>query len=296
MQFKQQRTFANMSHSIHSIILGILITASTCFAVVLDRLTFRWSDINTREVTEWVGDTAHVRQGSSMTELTCKIVVDPRDVEFAISSFGIPIEWTDIRGRDEAELEQKQQQLRERASTLGIKILSEGNKFIVDYDWVVGHSVRDLIDVSRTIRKTARSNGYRSRREIIGAFASFAQTLEYRIPPDHRINDEGEKILTAGAMMPLETLTKRWGDCDSKSLLFASLVRSIDLVKVCFIVLENHLFAAIQITPEQDDNSIRYKGKEWVLVELSEAWPLDRIPRDHINAIIHGQYEVVELD
>ena len=96
--------------------------------------------------------------------------------------------------------------------------------------------------------------------------------------------------------MPLETLTNRWGDCDSKSLLFASLARSIDLVDVCFIVMDKHLFAGIQITPEQDDDSIRYKGKDWVLVELSEAWPLGRIPRDHVNAIIQDHYEVVALD
>lgn len=175
-------------------------------------------------------------------------------------------------------------------------MLQDGNKFIVDYNWVVSHSVRDLVDVSRTIRTTARRKGYRSRRELVGVFASFAQSMEYRIPPDHRVNEEGEKILTAGAMMPLETLTNRWGDCDSKSLLFASLVRSIDLAKVCFIVMDKHLFAAIQIAPEQGDDSIRYKGKDWVLVELSEAWPLGRIPRDHINAITHGQYEVVELE
>jgi hypothetical protein len=120
--------------------------------------------------------------------------------------------------------------------------------------------------------------------------------MEYRIPPEHRTNEEGEKILTAGAMMPLETMTNRWGDCDSKSLLFASLARSIDLVDVCFIVMDKHLFAGIQITPEQEDDSIRFKGKEWVLVELSEAWPLGRIPRDHVNAIVQGRYEVVELD
>ncbi len=120
--------------------------------------------------------------------------------------------------------------------------------------------------------------------------------MEYRIPPDHRINEEGEKILTAGAMMPLETMTNRWGDCDSKSLLFASLARSINLVEVCFIVMDKHLFAGVQITPEQEDDSIRFKGKDWVLVELSEAWPLGRIPRDHVNAIVQGRYEVVELD
>ena len=296
MQFKPQRNFVTMPNSIVTIIIGVLLTASTCFAAVLDRLTFRWSDINTREVTEWVGDTAHIRQGSSMRELTCKIVVDPNEVEFAINSFGIPNQWTSISYRDEAELAKKQQELKEQASAHGIKMLEKGNKFIVDYNWVVEHSVSDLIDVSRTIRTTARRNGYRSRRELIGVFASFAQSMDYRIPPDHRVNDEGEKILTAGAMMPLETLTNRWGDCDSKSLLFASLVRSINLVKVCFIVMDKHLFAAIQITPEQGDDSIRYKGKEWVLVELSEAWPLGRIPRDHINAITRGQYEVVELE
>lgn len=296
MQFKSPQLFAKITTSAPLLCCSIFITASSCFSAVLDRLTYRWSDLNTREVAEWVGDTAHIRQGSTTTELTCKITVEPSEVAFAINSFGIPSQWTSISYKDEADLAKKQQQLRERASTHGIKMLQEGNKFIVDYKWVVDHSTKDLVDVARTIRNTARRKGYRSRRELIGAIASFAQSMEYRIPPDHRTNEEGEKILTAGAMMPLETLTNRWGDCDSKSLLFASLARSIDLVDVCFIVMDKHLFAGIHITPEQDDDKIRYKGKEWVLVELSEAWPLGRIPRDHVNAIIQGHYEVVALD
>ena len=46
-----------------------------------------------------------------------------------------------------------------------------------------------------------------------------------------------------GATMPVATLAQGWGDCDTKSLLFASLVRSIDLAEVCFITMDDHLFA-----------------------------------------------------
>ena len=286
-----------MTSNLYVSICSLLITVSSSFSATLaNKLVYRWSDLNTREVVEWVGDTAHIRQGSKTIELTCKITIELSEIEFAIQSFGIPSEWTSISYKSEEELAEKQRELRKQAANHGIKMLQEGNKFIVDYEWVIDQSKKNLVDVARTIRNTARRNGYRSRRELVGAIASFSQSLDYRIPPDHRINIEGEKILTAGAMMPLETLTKRWGDCDSKSLLFASLVRSINLVDVCFIVMDKHLFAGIQITPEQGDDSIRFKGKDWVLVELSEAWPLGRIPRDHVNAIVHGHYEVVELD
>ena len=75
----------------------------------------------------------------------------------------------------------------------------------------------------------------------------------------------------------------------------ASLVRSIDLVDVCFIVIDDHLFAGVQIRAEQDDHSIRHRGRDWVLVELSDSWPIGRIPLNHHNGIVKGKYEVVDL-
>ena len=95
--------------------------------------------------------------------------------------------------------------------------------------------------------------------------------------------------------MPIETMSKRWGDCDSKSLLFAALVRSIKLADVCFIVMDDHLFAGVRINPLQDDHYIRYKGRDWVLIELSDAWPIGRIPIDHHNGIVQSKYEVVDI-
>ncbi|MDP6693908.1 MAG: hypothetical protein QF444_06225, partial [Phycisphaerales bacterium] len=255
-----------------SLIIPPLTIASTACALV-QRQSIQWNDINTREVVRWEGDTAVLAQGSSMIELKCKILIDPNKVIQAIESYGIPESWTKITYQTETELVKQQAELRKRSASHGIKMNDDGNLFSVDYNWVVKKSVNDLHRIANTIRSTARRKGYRSRRELVGAFSSFVQELEYQLPPEHRINGEGEKILTAGATMPLETLANQRGDCDTKSLLFASLVRSIKLVDVIFVAVEDHLFAGVRMNPTQDDHSIRHQSRDWVLIELSDSWP-----------------------
>ena len=172
----------------NKIIIVLIITATCSESFAMQRLTFQWSDINTRDVMRWEGDTAVVRQGSSTIELECKVRINDQDVHRAIDSFGIPIQWTSISYHDEDELLKKQRDLKEKASKNGIRMLQDGNRFIVDYSWVVSNSVKDVREVARAIRSAARRNGYRSSRELVGAFASFAQSLTYRIPPDSRKN------------------------------------------------------------------------------------------------------------
>ena len=274
----------------------ILTLTATSNAVVVQRQTIQWKDINTREVVRWDGDTAILAPGSSMTELRCKILIDPKKVAQAIELFGIPESWTKISYRTEDELAKQQTELRQKATAHGIKMNTEGNRFSVDYNWVVHQSVGDLHKTANTIRSTARRKGYRSRRELVGAIASFVQELHYQLPPEHRINDEGEKILTAGATMPLETLANQWGDCDTKSLLFAGLVRSIKLVDVIFVGVEDHLFVGIRMNPSQGDHSIPHEGRDWVLIELSDSWPIGHVPQNHLEVIRNGKYRVIDID
>jgi hypothetical protein len=280
---------------INLLIFGLTLSVLNSTLFALSYTTFIWTDINTREVVRWEGDTAVVKHGSVMQELVCKIKIDPDEVKRAMDSFGVPKSWTTFTYTDEKDLAQKQQQLQNKAQAHGISMLQEGNKFTVDYSWVTSQNKQTLTKIAKRIRSTARRNGYRSRRELIGAFASFVQSLPYRVPADFRINNVGEKILTAGAMMPLETLAYGWGDCDSKSMLFAALVQNIGLVDVSFIVMEEHLFAAVQLRPEQNDRAIRYKNKDWVLIELTDSWPIGRIPTDRQNAVDVGNFKVVEL-
>jgi hypothetical protein len=276
-------------------ILIALLTASSAFALGTTRASFVWNDINTRVVVRWEGDVAVIQQGSSMKELSCRIKLNDSEVTFAIESFGIPKSWTSYTYRTDKELAEKQARIRKDAGKHGIKMHTDGNHFSVDYDWVIGKSTQKLRDVAKTIRSCARRKGYRTKRELVGAFTSFVQSLTYRIPPDSRVNAEGEQILTAGAMMPIETLSKKWGDCDSKCMLFASLVKAIDLVEVCFIVMDDHLFAAVQMRSEQEDHTVRYKNKDWILIELTDAWPIGRVPSNHLSGVILGKYEVVDL-
>jgi len=284
-----------ISPQISAITFFLIVAVTSSTASGIGRVSHSWSDINTRNVIRWEGDTAVVSRESYAKDLTCRFYIDLRKVVGAIEDYGIPSQWTLISYRNQQELAIKQLELQVRAATHGIKVM-EDNRFIVDYTWVIDRSVNDLRDVARSIRSTAIASGYRSRRELIGAFTSFVQSLEYRIPPNHRVDDDGEKILTAGVMMPLETLTKGWGDCDSKGLLFATLIRCVDLVDVCFIVIDNHLFVGVQTPPNQGDHVIRHNRRDWVLVELCDAWQIGRIPMDHYNDITHGNYEVVDLD
>jgi hypothetical protein len=278
-----------------TLFFSALALASTANGMV-HRQTMQWNDINTREVVRWDGDTAILAQGAAMTELQCKILIDPNKVARAIESFGIPETWTKISYRTEDELKQQRTDLRNKAKQHGIEMNLEGNLFSVDYNWVVKKSVSDLHEIANIIRSTARRKGYRSRRELIGAVASFVQELQYQLPPDHRINEDGEKILTAGATMPLETLSNQRGDCDTKSLLFAGLVRSISLVDVIFVAIEEHLFAGIRMNPSQNDHSIRHQGRDWVLVELSDSWPIGHVPQNHLSVIRSGKYRVIDID
>jgi hypothetical protein len=278
-----------------TLFFSTLALASTANGMV-HRQTMQWNDINTREVVRWDGDTAILAQGAAMTELQCKILIDPNKVARAIESFGIPETWTKISYRTEDELKQQRTDLRNKAKQHGIEMNLEGNLFSVDYNWVVKKSVSDLHEIANIIRSTARRKGYRSRREIIGAVASFVQELQYQLPPDHRINEDGEKILTAGATMPLETLSNQRGDCDTKSLLFAGLVRSISLVDVIFVAIEEHLFAGIRMNPSQNDHKIRHEGRDWVLVELSDSWPIGRVPQNHLSVIHSEKYRVIDID
>ncbi len=278
-----------------TITIGLLLSTTTAFAFGTSRSSFKWSDINTREVIRWDGDVAVIQQGAKMEELSCLVKIDDASVEFAINSFGIPKSWTSFTYYDSKELEEKQKQLSDSAAKHGIKMYSEGNRFSVDYNWVIDQSKNPIRDVAKAIKSSARKKGYRTKIELVGAFASFVQSLNYRIPSDSRINEEGETILTAGAMMPLETLSNEWGDCDSKCLLFASLVRSIDLVDVIFIVMKDHLFAGVQVQTQQDDHTVRYKNEDWALVELTDAWPIGRVPENHLNGVLLGKFEIVNL-
>ena len=49
-----------------TITIGLLLSTTTAFAFGTSRSSFKWSDINTREVIRWDGDVAVIQQGAKM--------------------------------------------------------------------------------------------------------------------------------------------------------------------------------------------------------------------------------------
>ena len=141
---------------VNTIIFGLLLATSNVFATSTQRITFTWSDINTRDVLRWEGDTAVIRQGSSMQELRCKVALDSTDIDAAIEQFGVPKLWTSLSYTDEKDLSEKQRALEAKASRHGIKMMENGNQFVVDYTWVIRESTKELRDVAKGIRSSSK--------------------------------------------------------------------------------------------------------------------------------------------
>ncbi len=203
-----------------------------------------------------------VRRGSSIQELSCKVALDLEEIKEAIDRFGIPKDWTSITYRESTELAKKQKELQDKSLLHGIVMSEKDNQYTVDYAWVANESTSKFHQTAKTIRSAARNRGYRSTRELVGAFASFVQSLECRIPPDHRRSDViAKKFLLLVQWCPSKPYPNKWGGYDSKSMLFAALVHSIDLVRISFSTLNDHIFAAVQLSsPKAEDHYYQIQG------------------------------------
>ena len=71
-----------------------------------------------------------------------------------------------------------------------------------------------------------------------------------------------------GFRKPLATLAADRGDCDSKSTLFLSLMRSAyPSLGGAIVYIKGHAFAALALPPCNGDRAIRVKGTSWVVME-----------------------------
>ena len=75
--------------------------------------------------------------------------------------------------------------------------------------------------------------------------------MTYRIPKPARETPSGKTVNNLGIAVPLEVLYQKWGDCDSKSLLFASILANYSGQRVVFLIGNDHLFAGVRGTPRR---------------------------------------------
>jgi len=199
----------------------------------------------------------------------------------AIQSYGLPEEWFDITYTDFIDKVKKQVDLRKRLAARGINYVAIENRIAsIDYNWMISKSFYHTQQPFDVLYEESKKNGYNDSRKIFGFFSSFVQNIPYGYVPEWRIGPTGKKIYIYGITMPLETLANGFGDCDTKSVLFASLISHFRNVKVIFIELEQHIFVGVNMVPKRGEYYIQYRLGKYVLIEMTHPWPMGTISED----------------
>ena len=257
-------------------------------------LKFRWEDPNSVPVVERKGDTLIRDREATEVSYSVSYKMDLGRLRWAEENYGVPDDWTEISYESDEDLKAKFLQARARCARHGIdlELRSDAIKISPDPDWIVLNSSSDLAPLARGLQRAAAERGYRDQRGFTGVAASFIQGLDYKIPPDEKVTADGTKISTCGVTMPLETLWKGAGDCDTKCFLMASLLANAENVPAVYLEGEEHMFIGVACPPRPGDSYVTLQGIDFVLIEMTTPWPIGYISRDVESGLQANLYEV----
>jgi hypothetical protein len=256
---------------------------------------YAWEDINSRKVLAIEGDREIVDARVPALRFELEVVIDPLRLRKAIESYGIPETWMRYSYRSEDEKRQKEKEQALRCAARGIARGRMPNSLEPDYCWVVENSREDVREAAVRLRDVGRRAGYDDFSRFVELLASFVQSLQYRVPPDVRRGPDGTPIQTCGLTMPLETLFNGHGDCDTKSVLFASLMTDLADTRLILVRGANHIFAGVRAQPRPLERYVRLRGENYVLIELTSPWRVGHIPMENWHAVELKQMEIIPL-
>jgi hypothetical protein len=212
---------------------------------------------------------------------TCSQRIGRRRLLEVMNSFGVSPSRMTLRYSNEAEKEAETARLDAYFHARGFRLKGgEGKVIEPDYQWMIDSSRRDCAPLCRELVQWGQAHRRGSDRELFGLASSLVQSLEYRIPPDVRTNPDGQVVHVGGITMPLETLANGWGDCDTRCVLLASILGSLKGARCALLLGDRHAFLGLQLSPEVGDRYILVQGEPYVLVELTDAWPLGALSED----------------
>jgi hypothetical protein len=165
-----------------------------------------------------------------------------------------------------------------------------GSELVVgpDYDWIVERSTEACRPIATAIvlAVTGRHPTQVSPRERVEALTSYVQNaIPYvRDFEEERSRMHGDAAERFELMTPLMTLL-RGGDCDSKSLLLAALIRSVDatvpLALVhCMLSDEPHVCLAVGVPHGPGERTFQHGSRAFTLIEATDDWDIGRLSPD----------------
>lgn len=167
------------------------------------------------------------------------------------SSFGLPKNFFERSFYSEAEIR---------------KVAEKGYFKVADN--IASPDYNRLIQISKNITKPIydmimkKIGNEGSFQKPIDELLKFCQDIPYKIPADVYNNKQ-----TGGIFPPSLALTQGYADCDTKAVLFASVLLHNPRYKIVFITIPGHLFLAIKGVPKPYQKFITYRGEKYILCE-----------------------------
>ena len=154
----------------------------------------------------------------------------------------------------------------------------------------IAENAATLAPVAKALYNTLPNNS--ARRVYVNLLLSWVQSIPYN-ELKNRLTSNG-----AGYLPPLSVVANNQGDCDSKTVLMASLLRSIlPTLKMSMVFLPNHALLAIELPFRSQGQTLYINGTSYVLMEPTgpAKTPLGEIAASSARYIAGNTYSVEEV-
>ncbi|ALS97500.1 hypothetical protein AT746_03915 [Lacimicrobium alkaliphilum] len=225
---------------------------------------------------------------------------DPREARIKIQKIGEQLSF-EVRSRDQENIEswqKKLQQLHQKAfddylfanyyTHFTNHFGEEGVK--PDHRRYATESVPTLLPAANALYAKLKDNS--QARAYVNMLLSWLQTIPYNDLESRMVSDG------SGYLPPAQVLVNNHGDCDSKTVVAAALLRSmLPSVKVAIIYLPNHALLGVQLAYGGKDETLRLDGNTYLLAEPTgpSLMPTGQISEQSLAAINGGlfSFEIV---
>lgn len=229
------------------------------------------------------GNTKIVRAGSQPRQLQVRVSIDRAYGEALESHFGFPSTVLDrIACRtDDGSCSAVEAAVAQALAQHGITCTPE--RVSPDHQWLLDRSVPAVRDAAGAVLNASLGRGAApGRRARIEALAGYVQNaVPYRPVKGARDDLMRDGKNRCGLRTPVATLFEG-GDCDSKCLLLASMIRSVDpAVPVALVYCtdgdEPHMILAVGCDAGPGEQCIQADGSTLVLIETTSDWDVGHV-------------------